>query len=109
MRDYRWIQTCSDEKIKELEKIAASQAAFRNIPLFQRIVVGTALAIPFFGSVHIMIEIIRRSSQLEQFIVIFGVVIAVAIWALQREATKRQEVLQLLRWEIERRSESESS
>ena len=105
MRDYSWIYTCSDQKIKELEKIAASQVAFSNIPLFQRIVVSVALLIPFLASVYVLVEMIRRSSQLEQFIVIFGAVIAVALWALKREATKRREVLQMLRWEIDRRSE----
>ncbi len=105
MRDYSWIHSCSDEKIKELEKIAASQVLFRNIPLFQRIVVAIMLGIPFLAGLYVIIEMVRRSSQGEQFVAIFGAVIAVALWALNREAKKRREVLQLLRLEMERRSE----
>lgn len=104
MRDYSWVQRCSDEKLKELEIIAASQVSFRNIPLLQRIVVGAALILPFLGSVYVFVEMVRRASQGEQFIIIFGAVIGVALWALVREARRRQEVLHAIKVELERRS-----
>jgi len=105
MRDYSWLYTCSDEKVKELEKIAASQVSFRNIPLFQRIIVGISLGVPFLASLYVLVEMVRRASQGEQFIAIFGAVIAVALWALNREAANRREVLQVIRLEMDRRAE----
>ena len=103
MRNYSWLETCSDIKIKEIERMAISQVSFRNIPLFQRLVVCVALGIPFLASLYVIVGVLLRASQVEQFMAMVGCVIGVAIWALSREARRRKELLQAVQAEVQRR------
>jgi membrane associated rhomboid family serine protease len=103
MSDYSWVETCPDAKLKELQKMAASQVAFRNIPLWRRCIVGVALAIPFILSLVVTIGVLLRASQVEQFMALVGCGIGVALWALSREAKRRRELLYAIQVELARR------
>lgn len=103
MNDYSWVETCPDTRLKELQKIAVSQVAYRNIPLWRRCVVVIALVIPFIISLVVIIGVLMRASQVEQFMALVGCGIGVALWALSREAKRRRELLYAIQLELARR------
>jgi hypothetical protein len=104
MNDYKWLEAYPDVKLKELHGMAASQVAFRNISVWQRCIVAVALTVPFLASLIVIIQVMLRASQFEQFMVLVGCGIGVALWALSREARRRRVFLQAVQAELERRN-----
>jgi hypothetical protein len=106
MTDYRWLNMCSDDYLKERYEHALSRIAYGDAPKWKRYLIGSVIGLSLICGVGVTMDVLTRSSAFEQALILAGIGASVAALVLNREAVRRREMLEAIIHERDKRASS---